>query len=378
MTMVELSTRSTSAFPDAAPAVAVDAGAIDAGAVDTGTIDVGEPGASGAAPSGFSPSIRPRRLRRSAALRALVRETRLHPRMFVAPLFVRPGRGVREPIPSLPGHWRLSPDEAVAEAERLAQAGIGGIILFGLPEAKDEMGSGAWREDGIVQQTLRQIAQRHLPLVLAADTCLCEYTVHGHCGVVDGDGQVDNDRTLALLARAAVAQAAAGAHVVAPSAMMDGQVAAIRAGLDAAGFSQTAILAYAAKAASAYYGPFREAADSAPAFGDRRGYQMDPANARDALRELRLDAAEGADILMVKPALPQLDLIALARRSFDLPIAAYQVSGEYAMLAAAAERGWLDLRAATLEALTGIARAGASIILTYAALQAASWLEEDQ
>ncbi|MGH2468107.1 MAG: porphobilinogen synthase [Candidatus Limnocylindrales bacterium] len=320
--------------------------------------------------------MRPRRLRRTPALRALVRETRLHPSQFIAPLFVRPGRGLREPIGSLPGQARLSPDAAVREAERLAALGVGGLILFGLPATKDEQGSGAWAGDGIVQEALDRIRQRGLPLVLAADTCLCEYTSHGHCGPLAGDGTVDNDAALELLARTAVAQAEAGADLVAPSAMMDGQVAAIRAALDAAGRTETAILAYAAKHASAFYGPFREAAESAPAFGDRSSYQMDPANGREARRELRLDAAEGADILMVKPALPALDLIAAARATFDLPVAAYQVSGEYAMLAAAAERGWLDGRAATLEALTAIVRAGADIVITYAAGDAAAWLAE--
>jgi porphobilinogen synthase len=324
----------------------------------------------------LTPRDRPRRLRRSPALRALVQETRLHPRMLVAPMFVRPGRGVREPISSLPGVDRVSVDEALRDAERLARLGVGGVILFGLPESKDEPGSGAWIEDGIVQQALRRLAKAGLPLALVADTCLCEYTSHGHCGPLSANGDVDNDRALAALARAAVAQAQAGADVVAPSAMMDGQVAAIRRALDAAGHASTPILAYAAKAASAFYGPFREAADSAPAFGDRRGYQMDPSNGREAMRELALDAAEGADMLMVKPAMPQLDLVAAARARFDLPIWAYQVSGEYAMLAAAAQNGWLDGRRATMEALTGIVRAGAQVVITYAAADVARWLGE--
>ncbi|HET7026562.1 MAG TPA: porphobilinogen synthase [Candidatus Limnocylindrales bacterium] len=323
------------------------------------------------------PRDRPRRLRRTPAMRALVRETRLHPSMLVAPLFVRPGVGVREPIGSLPGQDRVSPDEAVRDAERLAELGAGGVILFGLPADKDEAGSGAWGDDGIVQQALARLRDAGLPLVLIADTCLCEYTSHGHCGPLAPDGRVDNDRALASLARTAVAQASAGADAVAPSAMMDGQVAAIRAALDEAGLSEAAIMAYAAKSASAFYGPFREAADSTPAFGDRRGYQLDPANGRAARRELALDAAEGADILLVKPALPQLDLIAAARAGHDLPVAAYQVSGEFAMLAAAAERGWLDWRAAVTEALTGIARAGADVILTYAAAEVAGWLREE-
>ena len=319
---------------------------------------------------------RPRRLRRTPALRALVRETRLHPAMLVAPLFVRPGSAIREPIGAMPGVERLSVDEAVREAERLAELGVGGVILFGLPESKDVEGSGAWREDGIVQRALRALHDADLPLVVIADTCLCEYTSHGHCGPLTDAGEVENDAALELLARSAVAQAAAGADVVAPSAMMDGQVAAIRRALDGSGLADTPILAYAAKTASAFYGPFREAADSAPSFGDRRGYQMDPANGREALRELALDAAEGADMLMVKPALPMLDVIAAARARFDLPIWAYQVSGEYAMLAAAAHNGWLDGRRATLEALTGIVRAGAQNVITYAAADVARWLSE--
>jgi porphobilinogen synthase len=323
-------------------------------------------------------AIRPRRLRRTAALRALVRETRLHPSMLVAPLFVRPGSGIREPIASLPGVARLSPDVAAAEATRLAGLGVGGVILFGLPETKDALGTGASVEDGIVQETFRRISALELPLVTIADTCLCEYTDHGHCGPLAADGSVDNDAALARLAETAVSQARAGADIVAPSAMMDGQVAAIRAGLDAEGFGQTAIMAYAAKHASAFYGPFREAADSAPVFGDRHGYQMDSANGREALREMDLDVAEGADILLVKPALPGLDLIAAARARFDLPIAAYQVSGEYAMLAAAAERGWLDGPRATTEAVTAIVRAGAGIVITYGAAELATRLREER
>jgi porphobilinogen synthase len=321
---------------------------------------------------------RPRRLRRGEQMRRLVRETRLDPAMLVAPLFVRPGSGIREPIGSLPGQNRVSPDEAVRDAERLAALGVGGVILFGLPSAKDPAGSEAWARDGIVQETLRRLRERNLPLVLIADTCLCEYTDHGHCGPLRADGHVDNDAALVSLARAAVAQAKAGADIVAPSAMMDGQVAAIRGALDAAGHEEIAIMAYASKAASAFYGPFREAADSAPAFGDRRGYQMDPANGREARRELALDVAEGADILLVKPAMPQLDIVAAARARFDLPIAAYQVSGEYAMLAAAAERGWIDGRRAMLEAVTGIVRAGAGIVITYAAADLATWIAEDR
>jgi porphobilinogen synthase len=322
--------------------------------------------------------VRLRRLRRTPALRALVRETRLDPAMLVAPLFVRPGRGIREPIGSLPGQSRLSPDVAADEAVRLAELGVGGVILFGLPETKDPTGTGASADDGIVQDAFRRIRSLELPLVTIADTCLCEYTDHGHCGPLAPDGSVDNDAALGRLAETAVSQARAGADIVAPSAMMDGQVAAIRAALDAEGFGQTAIMAYASKHASAFYGPFREAADSAPAFGDRRGYQMDPANGREALREMALDVAEGADILLVKPALPALDLIAAARTRFDLPLAAYQVSGEYAMVAAAAERGWLDGRRAMTETVTAIVRAGAGIVITYAAADIATWLREDR
>jgi len=297
--------------------------------------------------------------------------------MLVAPLFVRPGSGIREPIDSMPGVMRLSPDEAVVEARRLAGLGVGGVIVFGLPADKDPVGTGAWIEDGIVQEALRGLRAANLPLVLIADTCLCEYTDHGHCGPLEPDGAVDNDAAVQLLARTAVSQAEAGADVVAPSAMMDGQVAAIRAGLDAAGHAGTAILAYAAKTASAFYGPFREAADSAPAFGDRRAYQMDPANAREARREIAADVAEGADMLLVKPALPSLDILARARADHDLPIGAYQVSGEYALVKAAAERGWIDERRVVLESLVSIVRAGADFVITYAAADVAAWLRED-
>ena len=322
--------------------------------------------------------IRPRRLRRTAALRALVRETRVHPSMLIAPLFVCPGRGVREPVASLPGQARLSPDVATDEAARLAELGVGGVILFGLPTSKDAVGTEASSDDGIVQEAFRRIRARELPLATIADTCLCEYTDHGHCGPIASDGYVDNDVTLARLAETAVSQARAGADIVAPSAMMDGQVAAIRTALDEAGFVSTAVMAYASKHASAFYGPFREAADSAPVFGDRRAYQMDPANGREAMREMGLDVSEGADILLVKPALPGLDLIAAARSRFDVPIAAYQVSGEFAMIAAAAERGWVDGRRVMSEAVTAIVRAGASLIITYAAADLATWLREDR
>ena len=319
-----------------------------------------------------------RRLRRTPALRALVRETRLHPSMLIAPLFVQPGIRRREVIGSMPGQSRLSPDLAAEEAARLAQLGVGGVLLFGLPKGKDPMGSEASAENGVVQDALRRIRALELPLVTIADTCLCEYTDHGHCGPLASDGSVDNDSANARLVEVAVSQVQAGADMVAPSAMMDGQVIAIRAALDAAGFDQTAIMAYASKHASAFYGPFREAADSAPAFGDRRGYQMDPANGREALREMYSDVVEGADILLIKPALPGLDLIAAARAQFDVPIAAYQVSGEFAMIAAASERGWLDGRRAMTEAVTAIARAGADIVISYAAANLATWIADER
>jgi porphobilinogen synthase len=341
------------------------------------TLDLEAPRSSAPRAVSASLPVRPRRLRRTPALRALVRETRLHPSMLVAPLFVQPGAGRRDPIGSLPGHARLSPDLAAAEAARLAGLGVGGVILFGLPEAKDPLGTGASTEDGIVQDAFRRIRALELPLVTIADTCLCEYTDHGHCGPLSADGSVDNDAALVRLAETAVTQARAGADIVAPSAMIDGQVGAIRAALDQAGFEQTPIMAYASKHASAFYGPFREAADSAPAFGDRRGYQMDPANGREALREMDLDVAEGADILLIKPALPGLDLVAAARARFDVPIAAYQVSGEFAMIAAASERGWLDGQRAMTEAVTAIVRAGAAIVITYAAADLAAWLREE-
>jgi porphobilinogen synthase len=321
-------------------------------------------------------AFRGRRLRRTASLRALVRETRLHPSMLMQPLFVRPGTGVREPIASMPGQHRLSVDELAREADRLLQAGVTSVLLFGLPDTKDAEGSGAWTDDGIVQRAIAELRRSGgEELAIVADVCLCEYTSHGHCGVIR-DASVDNDATLPLLARTAVSLANAGADVVAPSAMMDAQVATIRAALDREGLAQTAILAYAAKHASAFYGPFREAADSAPAFGDRRSYQMDPANGRQALGEIRADLDEGADMIMIKPALPALDLVAAAHASTTVPIAAYQVSGEYAAIVAAAERGWLDRRAAALESLTAIARAGAGVLVTYFALEAAGWLRE--
>jgi porphobilinogen synthase len=342
------------------------------------TLDLEAPPSSANMATDSSLPVRLRRLRRTPALRALVRETRLHPSMFVAPLFVQPGVNRRDPIGSMPGQARLSADLAAAEAERLTELGVGGVILFGLPESKDPFGSEASAADGIVQDAFRRIRALELPLVTIADTCLCEYTDHGHCGPLAADGSVDNDAALVRLTETAVTQARAGADIVAPSAMIDGQVGAIRAALDQAGFEQIPIMAYASKHASAFYGPFRDAADSAPAFGDRRGYQMDPANGREALREMDLDLAEGADILLIKPALPGLDLIAAARARFDVPIAAYQVSGEFAMIAAAAERGWLDGRRAMTEAVTAIVRAGAGIVITYAAADLATWLRDER
>jgi len=302
----------------------------------------------------------------------MVRETRLTPESLVYPLFVAPGKGLRKEISSLPGCFHLSADEAARQAEQVEKLGVGGVILFGLPESKDPVGSQGYADDGVVQQAVRAIRSACSKLVVMTDVCLCEYTSHGHCGVVE-DGEVQNDATLELLARMAVSHARAGAHVLAPSDMMDGRVGVIRRALDAEGFSDLAVLSYAAKYASAYYGPFREAADSAPQFGDRRGYQMDPANAREALREVRLDVEEGADAVMVKPALAYLDVIRAVRDRFDVPVAAYNVSGEYAMVKAAAERGWVDEERIVKETLTAIRRAGADIILTYHALDFARW-----
>ncbi|MGB6836801.1 MAG: porphobilinogen synthase [Dehalococcoidia bacterium] len=316
-----------------------------------------------------------RRLRRTEALRELARETRLSAQDFVYPLFVRHGSGVREEITSMPGQYHLSLDQLAAEAEELRSLGIPAVLLFGLPAAKDEVGSEAYAEDGIVQRAVRALKDTAPDLAVITDVCLCEYTSHGHCGVVV-NGEVDNDATLELLTRTAVSHARAGADMVAPSDMMDGRVAAIRRALDEGGFAQTPILAYAAKYASAFYGPFREAAESAPAFGDRRGYQMDPPNVREALREMEADLQEGADILMVKPALAYLDVLARARQRFEVPLAAYNVSGEYAMVKAAAAQGWLEGPRVALEILTAIKRAGADIIITYHAKEAARWLRE--
>ncbi len=303
----------------------------------------------------------------------MVRETRLSADDLIYPLFVRPGEGVRNPIPSMPGVFQHAVDQVAEVCREVAGEGIPAVLLFGLPESKDAAGSSSWAEDGIVQQALKAIRTAAPELVLIADACFCEYTDHGHCGVLDGDA-VDNDETLDNLARQAVSLAAAGADVVAPSDMMDGRVGRIRQALDEAGLTATPILSYAAKFASAFYGPFRDAADSAPAFGDRRGYQMDPANVREALREVELDVEEGADLLMVKPAMPYLDVVRRVRERFDLPLAAYQVSGEYAMLHAAAANGWLDYERTLMESLIAIRRAGADLVVTYAARDAARLL----
>ena len=322
-------------------------------------------------------------MRRGEPLRALVRETALDPGDLIYPLFICPGKGVRNPVSSMPGVFNLSVDEAVREAEEAARLGLGGLLLFGLPETKDEQGTGAWDDNGIVQQALRALKRSEAArkLVLIGDVCLCEYTSHGHCGVVvksgngpDASFEVDNDPTLELLARTAVSQAKAGADVVAPSEMMDGRVGAIRRALDAEGCAQTPILSYASKFASAFYGPFREAADSAPQFGDRKTYQMDGANLREALREIDLDIEEGADMILMKPAMPYLDVVRAARERVDVPIGAYQVSGEYSMLKAAFEKGWLDRDRAMTESLIGIRRAGADFIVTYFAKEAAKLL----
>jgi len=338
------------------------------------------------------PITRLRRLRRTEQLRSLVRETRLSPVSFVYPMFVCPGEGVRKEVKSMPGVFNLSVDEAVRDAQEAKALGVPAVILFGLPARKDELATGAWAEDGIVQQAARALKREVPELVVMGDVCLCEYMSHGHCGIVrpahpqslgaavaappviGADYEIVNDATLELLARTSVSLARAGVDVIAPSDMMDGRVGAIRNALDHAGFNQTPILSYAAKFASGFYGPFREAADSTPQFGDRRSYQMDPANLREAMREIELDIAEGADMIMVKPAMPYLDVIAAARNRFDVPLAAYQVSGEYAMIEAAARNGWIDRDRVMMEALTSIRRAGASIILTYYAKEAARLL----
>ncbi|HEX8729019.1 MAG TPA: porphobilinogen synthase [Ktedonobacterales bacterium] len=326
--------------------------------------------------AGGFPARRMRRLRRTEGLRRMVRETSLDPSDFIYPLFI--SETVTEPvaISAMPGQSQLPLAALRAQAREIARLGIGGVILFGIPAQKDELGSEAYNRDGIVQRAIREIKDAAPELVVVTDVCLCEYTSHGHCGLVR-DGEVQNDETLDLLAREALSHAEAGADMVAPSDMMDGRVAALRAALDSTGYAHLPIMAYAAKFASAFYGPFREAAESTPQFGDRRAYQMDPANGREALREVELDILEGADIVMVKPALPYLDVLARVRDRWDLPVAAYNVSGEYAMLKAAAANGWLDERRATLELLTGITRAGADMILTYHALDAARWLAGD-
>ncbi len=318
------------------------------------------------------PLERPRRLRRTERLRALVRETAVAPSQLIYPLFVVPGEGVRREIETLPGCFHLSADEVAREAHAVEQLGIAGVILFGLPAGKDERGSQGYAEDGVVPNAVRAIRSTCRDLLVVTDVCLCEYTSHGHCGVLAGS-EVLNDPTLALLGRMAVVHASAGAHVVAPSDMMDGRVGAIRRALDDEGHTDVALLSYAAKYASAFYGPFRAAADSAPQVGDRRGYQMDPANRREALREVRLDIEEGADIVMVKPALPYLDVVRAVREAIDVPVAAYNVSGEYAMVKAAAQRGWIDEERIVKETLLSIRRAGADVILTYHAKDFARW-----
>ena len=319
--------------------------------------------------------LRPRRLRRSENIRAMVRETTLSVKDFVYPIFVVPGENVREEIPSMPGCFHLSVDRAVELAKELAALGIPAVEVFGLPEYKDEIGSAAWDAKSPVQRAIAAVKEAVPELVVVGDVCLCQYTSHGHCGKLSGHS-VDNDATLPLLAKVAVSQAEAGADVVAPSDMMDGRIAAIREALDGEGFSDVSVMSYAVKYASGYYGPFRDAADSAPSFGDRRAYQMDPANAREAMKEVGLDLAEGADIIMVKPALAYLDIVRMVRDRIDRPVAVYNVSGEYAMVKAAAANGWIDEKRIVLETLTGMKRAGADIIITYHAMDAAKWLAE--
>ena len=323
------------------------------------------------------PVTRPRRLRRSEAIRGLVRETRLSVASFIYPMFVCPGSGVRKEITSMPGIFQQSADRLVEECREVEALGIPAVLLFGIPEKKDERGSEAYSPAGVVQRAIEAIRTAKLKLLVITDVCLCEYTSHGHCGIVE-NGEVQNDPTIEVLAAEALSHARAGADLVAPSDMMDGRVAAIRQTLDLHGFAETAILSYAAKYCSGFYGPFREAAQSAPQFGDRRSYQMDPANAREALREVKLDIEEGADMVMVKPALAYLDVLSAVRDRFDVPVGAYNVSGEYAMVKAAARNGWIDEQRVTLEILTGIARAGANFILTYHAKDAARWLKGAQ
>jgi porphobilinogen synthase len=320
------------------------------------------------------PEYRPRRVRRTENLRRMVRETQLAVDDFIYPLFVCPGKKVRKPVGSMPGVFQLSVDEAVTEAKKAADAGVPAVILFGLPSKKDPVGSEAWDENGVVQRACREMKKARPELVLTIDACFCEYTSHGHCGVLTDQGEVDNDATLENLGRAARSYARAGCDIVAPSGMMDGMVGFIRDALDEEGFDQVAIMAYSAKYASGYYGPFRDAAESAPQFGDRKAYQMDPANAMEAMREVSLDVEEGADLIMVKPALAYLDIISRVHEEFELPLAAYNVSGEYSMLKAAGERGWIDYDRVMMETLTSIKRAGADLILTYHALEAAAIL----
>jgi len=321
----------------------------------------------------YFPDYRPRRMRRNDNFRRMVRETKLSVDDFIYPLFAVPGKGVKKPIGAMPGNFQMSVDHIVKEAEKAKERGIPGVLLFGIPDKKDEVASGAFAKDGIIQKAVKEI-KNHVPDILViTDVCLCEYTSHGHCGMLEGN-DVDNDSTLEVLMETAVSHAKAGADMVAPSAMMDGQIGALREGLDEAGFDHVPIMAYSAKYASCFYGPFREAAESAPQFGDRKTYQMDPANSDEALREITLDVEEGADIIMVKPALPYLDIIRRAKEEFDLPLAAYNVSGEFAMIKAAASMGWLDGERAMMESLTSIKRAGADIIITYFALDAAEIL----
>lgn len=323
------------------------------------------------------PLYRPRRLRNKAVLREMIRETRLSVSSLVAPLFVTTGKSVKKPIQSMPGIFQISVDNLLGEVRKLKDSGIHSVILFGIPEDKDERGSGAYAKDGIVQTAVSEIKENLDEVVVITDVCLCEYTSHGHCGVIQ-DSEIDNDASIELLAATAVSHVEAGADMVAPSAMMDGQVAAIRSALDRHGYPTTPIMAYSAKYASCFYGPFREAAESCPQFGDRRGYQMDPANGREAMREIALDIAEGADIIMVKPALPYLDIIRRAKDEFNLPLAAYNVSGEFSMVKAAAGLGWIDEDRAILEVLTAIKRAGADLIITYFAQEVARLLNESQ
>ena len=323
----------------------------------------------------YFPEYRPRRMRKNENFQRMIRETKLSVDDFMYPLFAVPGKGVKKPIPSMPGCFQMSVDQLVREAKTAREAGIPALLLFGIPARKDEVASGAFARDGIMQQAVREIKNKVPEILVVTDVCLCEYTSHGHCGMIE-KGEVDNDSTLEVLAETAVSHARAGADMVAPSAMMDGQIGAIREGLDEAGFENIPIMAYSAKYASCFYGPFRDAAESAPQFGDRKSYQMDPANSDEAIREITLDVEEGADIIMVKPALAYLDVIRRAREEFDLPIAAYNVSGEFAMIKAAAQLGWLDGQRAMMEILTSIKRAGTDIIITYFALEAAKVLAE--